>query len=177
MGFPIVWPRIICCVFFIRNWKFGRMFLFFVCLFVCFFAKQIILDFVLSCIVIEAFNPSIHVEIFSWRNLEVSSEFAICHFVLHGNVNFIQNPSTVANSTMAPCYILLPLTLPCRTTWQIANLLMNLVSYVSQQSGSPSWGALGIFHNNLFIRTPTGSYGIWYYTVEYVILLRYYTYA
>ena len=30
----------------------------------------------------------------------MSSEFAICHVVRHGNVNSIQNPSTVTNSTI-----------------------------------------------------------------------------
>ena len=45
-----------------------------------------------------------------------TSEFAICHVVRHGNVNSIQNPSTVTNSTMEPYYILLLLTLPCCTT-------------------------------------------------------------
>ena len=52
------------------------------------------------------------------------SEFAICHVVHHDNVNSIQNPSTVTNPTMQPYCILLPLTLPCRTTWQIANSLL-----------------------------------------------------
>ena len=52
------------------------------------------------------------------RNRLISSEFAICHVVRHGNMNSIQNPSTVTNPTMEPyCRpILLPLTLPCRTT-------------------------------------------------------------
>ena len=31
-----------------------------------------------------------------------NSEFAICHVVRHGNVNSIQNPSTVTNPTMEP---------------------------------------------------------------------------
>ena len=45
-----------------------------------------------------------------------NSEFAICHVVRHGNVNSIQNPSTVTNPTMEPYNsFLLPLTLPCRT--------------------------------------------------------------
>ena len=49
------------------------------------------------------------------------SEFAICPVVRHGNVNSIQNPSTVTNPTMGPYCILLLYTLPCFTTWQIAN--------------------------------------------------------
>ena len=60
-----------------------------------------------------------------WEN---NSEFAICRVVRHGNVNSItvQNHSTVSNSTMGPYCILLPLTLPCRSTWQIANSLLFL---------------------------------------------------
>ena len=46
----------------------------------------------------------------------VNSEFAICHVVRHGNVNSIQNPTTVTNPTMALYCILLPFTLPCCTT-------------------------------------------------------------
>ena len=53
------------------------------------------------------------------------SDFAICHVVRHGNVNSIQNPSTVTNLTMEPYCILLSLTLLCRTTWQIANSLLH----------------------------------------------------
>ena len=50
-----------------------------------------------------------------------NSEFAICHVVRQGNMSHIQNPSVVTNPTLEfPC-ILLPLTLPCRSTWQIAN--------------------------------------------------------
>ena len=41
-----------------------------------------------------------------------TSEFAICHVVRHGNVNSIQNPSTLTTPTMTPYCILLPLTLP-----------------------------------------------------------------
>ena len=62
------------------------------------FAKQIICDFVLSCIVIKEFNLFLHVE-----NLHVLDEI-----------------------------------------WK----LVNLVSYVSQQRGSPWSDAFGIFHNN-----------------------------
>ena len=55
------------------------------------------------------------------------SEFLICHFVLHSNVNSIQNPSTVTNPKIEPCCILLPLTLTSRTTWQITNLQLSLL--------------------------------------------------
>ena len=51
--------------------------------------------------------------------------FVICHIVRYGNVNSIQNPSTVINPTMKPYCILLPLTLPCRTTWHITNSLIS----------------------------------------------------
>ena len=60
-----------------------------------------------------------------WRGIWTTSEIAICPVVRHGNVNSIQNPSTVTNQTMGPFCILLPLTLPCRTTWQIANSLLS----------------------------------------------------
>ena len=53
-----------------------------------------------------------------------NSEFAICPIARHGNANSIQNLSTVTNTTMELYCILLPLTLPCCTTWQIANSLM-----------------------------------------------------
>ena len=59
------------------------------------------------------------------------SEFAICHVVRHGNVNSIRNPSTVTNSTMEPFCILLPLTLPCRTTGQITNSLLVSLRFVT----------------------------------------------
>ena len=70
-----------------------------------------------------------HVRFWMWlyagRCTRQHSEFAICHVVSHGNVNSIQNPSTATNPTMEPYCILLPLTLPCRTTWQIANSLIS----------------------------------------------------
>ena len=55
-------------------------------------------------------------DLFITRDSHDNSEFAICHVVHHGNVNSIQNPSTVTNPTMEPNCILLPLTLPYRTT-------------------------------------------------------------
>ena len=55
------------------------------------------------------------------------SEFAICHVLRHGNVNSIQNPSTLTNLTMELYSILLPLTLLCRTMGQIANWLLTFV--------------------------------------------------
>ena len=73
-----------------------KMALFFVFVFVLFFAKQIIHDLVLSCIVIEEFNTFIHVEDF---------------------LNEI---------------------------WK----LVNIVSYLSQQRGSPWIDAFEILHNN-----------------------------
>ena len=57
-------------------------------------------------------------------------EFAICYVVCHGNVNSIQNPSTVTNPTMGPYWILLPLTLPCQTTWQIASSVILCKTYI-----------------------------------------------
>ena len=54
----------------------------------------------------------------------VISEFAICHVVRHSNANSIQNPSTVTVLTMEHYCILLSLTLPCRTTWPIANSIV-----------------------------------------------------
>ena len=57
---------------------------------------------------------------------ELHSEFAIWHVVPHSNINSIQNPSTVTNPTMEPYCILLPLTSPCHTTWQIANSLITV---------------------------------------------------
>ena len=59
------------------------------------------------------------------------ADFAICHVERRGNVNSIQNPSTVTNSTMELCCILLPLTLPYRSTWQIANLLTLSLRFVT----------------------------------------------
>ena len=44
------------------------------------------------------------------------SEFAICHVVRHGNVNSIQNSSTLINPTMELYYIFLAHTLPCHVT-------------------------------------------------------------
>ena len=48
---------------------------------------------------------------------------------------------------------------------------MNLVSYVSQQSGSPWLDAFGISHNNSCLS------GVWYLTTEYAILSPNYTHA
>ena len=36
------------------------------------------------------------------RIAQYYSEYAICHIVRHGNVNSIQNPSTVTTPTMEP---------------------------------------------------------------------------
>ena len=41
-------------------------------------------------------------------------EFAICHVVRDGNVNSIQNPSTVTNPTMEPFCI--PIAMSCNVT-------------------------------------------------------------
>ena len=57
-------------------------------------------------------------------NMIIYSKFVICQVVRSGIVNVIQNPSFVTNLTMEPYCILLPLTLLCRTTWQIANSLI-----------------------------------------------------
>ena len=54
--------------------------------------------------------------------------FARCPVVRYGNVNSIQNPSTVTNPTMGHYCILLLNTLPCCTTWQIAKSLL-ILSY------------------------------------------------
>ena len=45
-----------------------------------------------------------------------ASEFAISRIVCHGNVNSIQNPSTVTNPTKELYCILLPLSLLCHKT-------------------------------------------------------------
>ena len=74
-----------------------------------------------------------------------NSEFAIQHFVRHGNVNVIQNRSTVTNPTMEPYSIFLPLTLPCRTTCKIANSLMiqhNHRNVTGRTKGEISWFSL-----------------------------------
>ena len=55
-------------------------------------------------------------------------EFAICQVVRHGNVNSIQNYSTVTYPTMEPFCIFPPITLPCCTTRQMANSQISLVT-------------------------------------------------
>ena len=84
--------------------------------------KQIIRDLVLSCIVIEKFYLSIHVD------------------------NLFDR------------------------IWK----LVNLVSNVSQQRGSPWLDALVIFHNN---RCLLELRGVWHIGTEFAILLRNYTHA
>ena len=74
----------------------------------------------------------------TYRSISVKSEpviskFAICPVVRHGSANSIHNPSTVTYPAMELYCILLPLTLPCCTTWQIANTLL------SQKSSGSDW--------------------------------------
>ena len=64
-----------------------------------------------------------------------NSEFAIWNVVLRGNVNSIQNPFTVTNPSMEPYCVLLPLKMPCRTTWQI--IIINQHSYIKHTNKTP----------------------------------------
>ena len=73
--------------------------------------------------------------------LKQNSEFGLCHVVRHGNANSIQNPSTATNPTMEPYNCVhLPLKLPGRTMWQIANSLLFIQQQCGQQVQTPWYG-------------------------------------
>ena len=50
-----------------------------------------------------------------------NSEFAICHLVRHGNVNSIQNPSTMTNPTMEPAPLLSSATYIIAVLYNVTN--------------------------------------------------------
>ena len=84
-----------------------------------FIKKQILLLRVMYCL------SNQHNESKEWRQENNISELAICH----SNAIFIQNPTTVTNQTMELYCILLPFTLPCRTTWQ--NRILTIIPKMS----------------------------------------------
>ena len=87
-----------------------------------------------------------------------NSEFVIYPAVFHSNANSIQNPSSLTNPTMELYCILLPLTLLCRTTWQIANSLLSfwliifgeaLYSLLKNKQINAAWLCFWSVHNIL----------------------------